>query len=177
MRPKNQPMAAELCEKVIREGLQAYRVLPGKPQIPKSWGRKKEEVGDFLALFLQISPGFWKMDVRQRAFGASSLMVLHAQDPHELEPLVVLFHPHFTEGNIFHSHSTENGKISDFHSDSRKMTSLEIRYYATEEMPGFASQNRNPSFRINLKSISGIEELGGRDSSLNTRLIIRRQEL
>lgn len=44
------------------------------------------------------------------------------------------------------------------------MTSLEVQFYATDEMPsfaGFASQNRNLFFRINLKSISGLEEWGG----------------
>lgn len=117
-----------------------------------------------MALFLQIRAGFWRMYVRQRAFGASSLKVLYAQSPHELEPLLFHFIHIFQRVPYFYSHSIENGKTPDFHSDFREMMYLEIQFYLTEEMPsfaGFASQNRNPPFRINLKSISGIEEWGG----------------
>lgn len=142
--PQGEPMAAELCNKVTREVLQAYRVLLPigrtckSPELSVGRKRKLEQWG-FLAVFLHISPGFWKVGVRQRASDASSFMVLYTEDPHELEPLVVLFHSHFpTSISYFHSHSTENGKISNFHSDSRNMTSLDIQFYATEEMPSFA---------------------------------------
>lgn len=116
-----------------------------------------------MALSLQISPRILEDGCET---SASSLMVVYAQDTQELEPLVVLFSVvHiFLRAPYFHSPSTENGKIPSFHPDSRKMTSLEVQIYATEQMPsvaGFASQNGNPYFRINLKSISGIEEWGG----------------
>lgn len=85
-----------LLSSVTRWSGKGYRLIGsscqmGEPQIPKTWGREKGKVGAFLALFLQISPGFWKMDVRQRAFGASSLMVHMPKIPMNWSPWLFCF--------------------------------------------------------------------------------------